>query len=345
MKIEETLSFDDILLIPQYSDIESRKYIDISNKLDDSITLQIPIISSPMDSVSETQMAISMNSVGGMSIIHRYNSIEKQVEMVKDFFKVYPEGLVGIAVGAKEDYIERSIEAIKNGAKIIAIDVAHGHHLLVKKAVEKIRKNVSDNIHLMVGNVATAEGYKFLANLPVQSVRIGVGNGSICSTRLQTGHGIPLLHSILECDRIRKHNDPLIISDGGVKNSGDCVKAIAAGADFIMTGALLAGTFECPGKVIETLGGKFKQYRGMASRESQLEWKGQSSSPEGVQTKIPYRGPVIPILEDIIGGIKSGLSYSGSRNIKEFKQKVKFVRQTSAGQLESTTHILNRNNG
>ena len=170
------------------------------------------------------------------------------------------------------------------------------------------------------------------------SVRCNIGGGSICSTRIQTGHGVPGLHTIINCARSDR-NAP-IIADGGIRNSGDIVKALAAGADFVMLGSLLAGTDEAPGDVISTRKGKVKAYRGMASKDAQVEWRGRTSSLEGIATTVPYKGPVADILDDLERGIRSGFSYSGARNLQELQQKAKFIRQTRSGQLESSTHIL-----
>jgi len=182
------------------------------------------------------------------------------------------------------------------------------------------------------------EGYNDLVDWGADSVRCNIGGGSICSTRIQTGHGVPGLHTIIECARSDR-NAP-IIADGGIRNSGDIVKALAAGADFVMLGSMLSGTDETPGDVVKTHEGKFKSYRGMASADAQIEWRGTTASLEGIATTVPCKGSVDDILADLERGIRSGFSYSGARSLKELQAKARFIRQTSSGQTESATHIL-----
>ena len=338
-KIKEALTYDDILLVPQYSEIESRQTIDIGNELSDTIRLDLPIISSPMDTVTEGAMASALASNGGLGIVHRYNTIDGQCE------EVVPVGatprLVGAAVGVTGDYLERAVQLVHSGVQVICIDVAHGHHFLVQRAIKSIREVLGDSIHIMAGNVATAEGYVALSDWGADSVRCNVGGGSICSTRIQTGFGVPGLHTIFECDKV--HTGAKIIADGGIKTSGDIVKALAAGADFVMLGSLLSGTNQAPGEVLKLANGKrYKTYRGMASKEAQRDWKGKYSSNEGVSAVVPTKGSVLGILEDLRNGIASGFSYAGARNLAELQQKAQFIRQTNAGRVESSAHILQK---
>jgi IMP dehydrogenase len=332
MKFQETLAFDDVLLVPKYSDIVSRNEIDISSKLGD-ITLQIPIISSPMDTVTEADMATAMSEMGGLGIIHRYNEIDAQAEMIN---RAIINGAVnvGAAVGITGDFIERAETMVNVGANVICVDVAHGDHISMKKALQLLRALLGTKAHIMAGNVATLEGFNHVSHWGADSVRIGIGGGSICSTRIQTGHGMPTLSSIMEC--AHSVHQTTTIADGGIKSSGDIVKALAAGADFVMLGSLLAGTDESPGDIIAD----FKIYRGMASKEAQRDWKGSYSSFEGISHKVPYRGSVKNILEDLTRNIRSGLSYSGARNISELRSKATFIKQSHAGQVESSTHII-----
>ena len=192
----------------------------------------------------------------------------------------------------------------------------------------------------MAGNVATLEAFNDLADWGADSIRVGIGGGSICSTRLNTGHGVPTYQSVVDC--ARSDRDAKLIADGGIKNAGDIVKALAAGADFVMLGSMLAGTDESPGETFTSENKKYKVYRGMASRSAQMEWRGKSSSPEGVSTTIPHKGSVVDILQDITGNIKSGFSYTGATSLEILQSKATFIRQTHAGQLESSTHILRR---
>jgi IMP dehydrogenase len=209
----------------------------------------------------------------------------------------------------------------------------------MKEALATLRQVFGDAVHIMAGNVATVEGYNDLVEWGADSIRCNIGGGSICSTRVQTGHGVPGLQTIIDCASTNARKVP-IIADGGIRNSGDIVKALAAGADFVMLGSLLSGTNETPGDTINTLEGKFKSYRGMASADAQIAWRGQAASLEGIATTVPCKGPVESVLEDLVRGLRSGLSYSGARTIKELQSKARFLRQTSSGQAESSTHIL-----
>jgi IMP dehydrogenase len=335
------LTYNDTLLKPQYSDIRSRSEVDIGNNLAGKY-FPTPIISAPMDTVTEGNMAKSMYKCGGLGIIHRYNTIPEQVKIAKEalMMKRTTKGAcVGAAVGVTGDYYERTQELIKIGVEIICLDIAHAHHVLTKEALFSLKRDF-DNVHFMVGNVATTEAFNDLSNWGADSIKVGIGGGSICSTRIKTGHGVPGLQAVADCSKAKKGKRTLLIADGGIKTSGDIVKAMAAGADFVMLGSLLAGTDESPGKVYDSENGKVKIYQGMASSEAQMKWKGTVSSREGISTTIPYKGSVEDIMEDLTIGIRSGFSYTGARNIKELWEKSQFMRQTSSGITESATHIL-----
>ena len=335
MKINKALTYDDVLLTPQYSNIRSRKEVNIGNDLDNNIRLNMPVISSPMDTVTEDKMAITMHQSSGLGIIHRYNTIQEQCELVRQC------EFAGAAVGVTCDFLQRAVNLFDSGAQVICIDVAHGHHILVQNAIKRIREELGNRIHIMAGNVATQEGFEALSDWGANSVRCNVGGGSICSTRIQTGHGMPGLQTIFDC--ARSDRDTKIIADGGIRSSGDIVKALAAGADFVMLGSILAGTSESPGNVVvEGNGSQYKLYRGMASKEAQMNWRGKFSSNEGISTRIPFKGSVKSVLEDLKNGITSGFSYSGARTIEELWTKAKFIQQTNAGLGESKTHILSR---
>lgn len=338
--MRETVTFDDVLLEPQFSNIDSRKLINLSSQLDPDYILRVPIISSPMDTVTEWYMAQAMTDLGGFGIIHRYNSIEEQVELVK-MAKAGDDGrLVGAAIGVSDDFVDRACALHDAGVQILCIDVAHGHHALVRHALTVLRNTFGSSVHLMAGNVATLRGFNDLSDWGADSIRVGIGGGSICSTRIQTGHGIPTLQSIIDC--ARSDRPAKLIADGGMKMPGDIAKALAAGADFVILGSLLAGTDESPGQVIEQDGRKIKSYRGMASREAQYKWRGRSSSVEGVAHHVDYHGPVHDVIHNLCRGIKSGMSYSGARNLQEFRAKALFIKQTMCGLAESGTHIKTR---
>jgi IMP dehydrogenase len=329
------ITYDDVLLVPQYSDIISRSEVNLTTDFGKGIELSLPIIASPMDTVSEADMAGNLNELGGLSIIHRYNTVEEQSAMIASLGK---KVLVGAAVGVLDDYMDRSRAAIEAGAKVICIDVAHGHHVLVKRAIQSIRELVGDDIHIMAGNVATLEGFNDLADWGADSIRCNIGGGSICTTRIQTGHGVPGLETILQC--AKSDRDAKIIADGGIKNSGDIVKAFAAGADAVMLGSLLAGTDCSPGTVFKTETGELrKTYRGMASAAAQRDWRGRVSSCEGVSSSVPYRGKLADVIKELERGIRSGLSYSGARSVRELRAKAQWMQQSNAGATESSAHI------
>jgi len=332
------IAYDDVLLVPQYSDIRSRSEIDIASNLGKGVDLCLPILASPMDTVSESAMANAMSISGGAAIIHRYNTIAEQVKHVG---KVEAPAVVGVAIGITGDYMERAAACLEAGATFLCVDVAHGHHIMMREALRQLRKSFGQRVHLMAGNVATLEGINDLADWGADSVRCNIGGGSICSTRIQTGHGLPGLQTIIECAKTDR--DVKIIADGGIKNSGDMVKALAAGADAVMVGSLLAGSTETPGEVFyDRDGHRWKTYRGMASKEAQIDWRGKYSSFEGVASRVTHQGPVGKILDDLEKGIRSGFSYSGARTLTELQAKAVFVEQTTSGLSESGAHIRSR---
>ena len=341
MTIPEALTYSDVLLEPQYSDIKSRSEVNIGSALDGPyayVPFRLPIIASPMDTISEEEMGVAMWQEGGLAVVHRYNTITEQASILDEII-VKAGCNAAAAIGTSGDYLERASALYETGVRILCVDVAHGHHILMKTALTELRATFGDKVHIMAGNVATLEGYNDLVNWGADSVRCNIGGGSICSTRIQTGHGVPGLHTIIDCAGTTSRKVP-IIADGGIRNSGDIVKALAAGADFVMLGSLLSGTDETPGNIINTHEGKVKSYRGMASKDAQVEWRGRTASLEGVATTVPCKGPVAEVLEDLARGIRSGLSYSGSRTITELQAKARFIRQTGSGQLESGTHIF-----
>ena len=337
MYIKDSITFDDVLLKPRYSSIHSRSEINLGSALSKKHGLRLPIISSPMDTISESPMAHAMDLGGGMSIIHRYNSIDEQCKHIEC---LAADTMVGAAIGMTGDYIDRSVALWDAGCRILCIDVAHGHHEMMRHSLETLRNTYGTEVTIIAGNVATKEGFDALSDWGADAVRVGIGGGSICSTRIKTGHGIPTLQSIMDCSR--SDRSAALIADGGIRTSGDIVKALAAGADFVMIGSLLAGTNESPGRTyfdVET-GTKRKVYRGMASKEAQIDWRGHTASVEGVTSSVPLKGPVSEVLKDLERGVRSGLSYSGARNIRELQSYATFIKQTVAGAAESSTHIL-----
>ena len=339
--MRKVLSYDDVLLVPKYSDITSRSEVDITTDLDKVITLDIPVIGAPMDTVVGTEMAAALSDMGTFGVLHRYCTIGEQSAMVEEVVaSSLGEHPIAAAIGATGDFLERATELVGAGAEILCVDVAHGHHQLVKRAIGQLRGAFGSDIHIMAGNVATAQAFEDLSNWGADSIRVGVGGGAACSTRTRTGHGLPVLDSIMRC--AESAGSAMLIADGGVRGSGDIVKAIAAGADLVMVGSLLAGTDESPGSVItdERTGHKRKVYRGMASGDAQSSWRNKVSVVEGVSTTVPYKGSVVDVMENIVGGIRSGLSYSGCQNLNQLRLTATFVNQTSAALAESKPHIL-----
>ena len=337
MKIN--LTYDDVLIVPQYSEVRSRSDVDISTDLGKGIKLRLPIISSPMDTVSEADMASEMSRNGGLSILHRYCTINEQLAMLLS--AKHEDRLVGAATGVTGDYLERAKELAYNGCDLICVDVAHGHHILVKEALAALKANLPENVHLMAGNVATLDGLNDLADWGADSVRANIGSGAACSTKIETGHGVPGLATLFECAKTDR--DVKIIADGGIRNAGDIVKALAAGADAVMVGSILAGTNEAPGRVFKDSNGLMrKEYRGMASASAQHDWRAKVASNEGVSSSVPMIGKLEDTLYELERGIRSGFSYSGAFTLKELQQKAKFIQQTRASMIESAPHILTR---
>ena len=333
--IKTALSFDDVLLVPQYSEIKSRKDIEIRQELRAVGDFSLPIISSPMDTITGEGMVCAMDTAGGLGILHRYNSIDEQAKMAMDIAS--GNHVVGAAIGIGEDCIERALTLARAGVSFLCIDVAHGHHSKLRYALASLREEVGEDIHIMAGNVATLEAFNDLADWGADSIRVGIGGGSICSTRIQTGHGMPTLQSVMDC--AQSDRDATLIADGGIRTSGDIVKALAAGADFVMLGSLLAGTDETPGQVMHTKNGREKVYRGMASKEAQRDWRNRVSSNEGISHTVSLKGPVKHVLDELRTGIRSGISYSGADSVLSLQSRATFIRQTQSGQVESSTHI------
>jgi IMP dehydrogenase len=335
---EEKLSFDDILLVPQYSDIISRKDVSlrtvIGHGTKKSIGLDLPLIAAPMDTVCEWEMAAAMRKSGGLGIIHRYMPIEKQVEQIR--LAVAAGRIAGGSVGARGTFISDAQLLVDAGAALILVDVANGHSQIAIDAVKHLRNVFGEQVHIMAGNVSTWDGYARLCDAGVDSVRVGIGGGSACTTRVVSGHGVPTLASVMSIlDKIDYKLDPAVIADGGIRNSGDAAKALAAGAKAVMVGRLLAGTDESPGKLLD---GQYKVFRGMASREAQEEGRGIVSGVEGISTVIPYIGSVEDVLSDFRAGLRSALSYTGVDNIIDFHFESMYNRVSSNSLNETKPH-------
>jgi IMP dehydrogenase len=472
LDIVEGLTFDDVLLVPKRSPIVSRSQTDLRTKLSRNITLNTPIISANMDTVTESNMAIALAREGGIGIIHRFMTIEDQVDEIlrvkrsesvmieqpytikpdltvadakkamadynvsgllveeggklvgiitrrditfeknnklklselmtrevitakpgitidrakeilhnqrieklpvvddkghivglitsKDILKMdqYPHAskdrkgrlLVGAAVGVKGDYLDRAEALLEAGADIIVVDIAHGHSENAINTVHMIKKAFPD-CELIAGNVATGEGTSDLIKAGVDAIKVGVGSGSICITRVVTGSGVPQMTAVTESVKVARNYDIPVISDGGIRNSGDITKALAAGASSVMIGSLFGGTDESPGKTLVKNGKKYKMYRGMASFYASLGRKYREEGPEvvdsgdlndyvpeGVEAMVPYKGSVVEIIRQMVGGLRSGLSYCGAKTIPEMQMNADFIKITSAGYIESQPH-------
>ncbi len=472
MEFKEGLTFDDVLLVPKYSDITSRTQTDLSTKLSRNISLNIPFLSANMDTVTESNMAVTMAREGGIGIIHRFLTIEEEVKevlkvkragsvMIENPYTIGPDQtvndaikyadeqgvsgllvidsesklvgiltnrdlkfesdtsklvkdvmtkdvvtgkpgisleeakeilhkhrieklplvddsnhvkglittkditnienfpsaskdkkgrpLVGAAVGVKGDFMERTESLLEANADVIVVDIAHGHSENAVSTVRHIKKAFPD-CELIAGNVATAQGAEDLIKAGVDSVKVGVGSGSICITRVVTGSGVPQLTAVMDCAKIGKENDVPIISDGGTRTSGDATKALAAGASSVMIGSMLGGTDESPGALLTKNGKRFKVYRGMASLAASLGRKSKENGhvsidddlndyvAEGVEAMTPYKGSVTDILKQLTGGVRSGLSYCGAHTIPQMQENAEFIKMSRAGFAESQPH-------
>ena len=471
MEFREGLTFDDVLLVPKYSDITSRSQTNLSTKLSRNISINIPFVSANMDTVTESSMAVAMARAGGIGIIHRFLTIKEQANEVlkvkrsgsvmienpyvihldktvqdainyaeekeisgllvtdsnsklvgivtdrdllfetdthlikdvmtkdvvtakpgvsldeakkilhkhrieklpivdesgfikglitsKDITNIedYPSAskdkkgrpLVGAAVGVKGDFMERTESLLEAGADVLVVDIAHGHS---ENAINTIRniKKAFPKCELIAGNIATAQGAEDLIKAGVDAVKVGVGSGSICITRVITGSGVPQLTAVLDCAKIGKDYGIPIISDGGTRTSGDATKALAAGASSVMVGSMLGGTDESPGTVLTKNGKRFKIYRGMASLGASLGRKSKETGSisldedlndfvaEGVEAMVPYKGTVTDILKQLTGGVRSGLSYCGAHTIPQMQANAEFIKMSGAGFAESQPH-------
>ncbi len=346
VSIKEALTFDDVTLAPKYSAILPSE-VDTSIKLTNNLKLKIPLLSSAMDTVTESKMAIAIAKAGGIGIIHRNLDTKKQLFEIKKVKK--QKLLVGAAVGAGPKELQRAKDILKEGVDLIVVDTAHGHTKKVSEIVKFIRKTKDKKTALCAGNIATPQAAKFLLKLGVDIIKVGIGPGSICTTRLVAGIGVPQLSAILSVRNGIRNKNVKIISDGGIKYSGDLAKAFAAGADAVMIGSLFAGTDETPGKIIKKNGKLFKSFRGMGSvgamNKGSADRYFQSKQkdilkyvPEGVEGFAKYKGSVENVIYKLIGGLKSSMGYLGSKQIKYLRNKPKFVKITKAGFYESMVH-------
>jgi IMP dehydrogenase len=333
------LSYGDVLLVPQRSPVDSRSDVDLSTNLTPNIELDTPLLSAPMDTVTESELAIALSRAGGFGTVHRFMTVEEQAEEVR---AVKEAGeLVGAAVGINEDYLDRTEAVVDAGVDCVVVDVAHGHLEKCLDAVRRIRQEFPD-AELVVGNVATKAGVEDLYEVGADCVKVGIGPGSHCTTRKVAGAGVPQLTAVSDCAEVARDLGITTIADGGIRTSGDAVKALMAGADTVMMGSLFAGAEESPGTVIEREGIRYKRSRGMATTAAANARTDKDEKPradEGVEGLTPYKGPVAEVVAEFCAGIQSGLSYCGGRTIPEARERAEFIRVAPSAQEREGAHF------
>ncbi|MFH0836064.1 MAG: IMP dehydrogenase [Candidatus Micrarchaeota archaeon] len=344
IKFEKSYSFDDVLILPRHSKVLP-KDADVSTELCAGIKLGIPLLSAPMDTVTEKEMAIAMARVGGLGFIHRNLSVEEQSEHVKAVKQeqgneascVDENGKlrVGAAIGVKD--FTRAERLVKAGADVLVIDTAHGHSQNVIDTIEELVKGIG--VPIIAGNVVTSEGGMALEEAGADAVKVGVGPGAICTTRIVSGVGLPQITAIME---VASAVNVPVIADGGVKFSGDIAKAIAAGAHSVMCGGLLAGTDEAPGSIVNVGGRKMKEYRGMGSlaalEKGSKDRYGGNLISQGVEAAVECKGPVIDVLRQNIGGLRSAMGFTGCATLQEMREDAEFAVISRSGLKESHAH-------
>lgn len=354
------LTFDDVLLVPAYSEVLPRE-VSTKARFTRNISLNIPIVSAAMDTVSEKAMAIMLARKGGISVVHKNMSIEAQARQIREV-KEYPaegdkipcldaEGRLRVAagVGITTDVLDRVTALVEAGVDAIVLDSAHGDSHGVVEALRKI-KAVYPELDTVVGNIATAEAAVRLIEAGADSLKVGIGPGSICTTRIIAGVGVPQISAIYDVAKAAEGSGVPVIADGGLRYSGDIVKALAAGGDSVMIGSMFAGTDEAPGEIFEENGRKFKSYRGMGSVDAMKAGSrdryfqdGEDSTkklvPEGVVARVPYKGSVADIIYQLVGGIRSGMGYCGAADIDAL-HTARFVRITANGLVENHPHDI-----
>ena len=337
--MKQAITYDDVLLVPSYNHYESRKLVDTSvTDRSGKLSMRLPVLTANMDTVTEHAMANFIGERGGMGVLHRFMPIERNVAEYR--LCRFP---TAVSVGCARVDVERAAALLGAGAQYFCIDVAHAHAKYVGRTLKTMRELVGENACIIAGNVATYAGADYLASCGADVIKVGIGGGAVCTTRIKTGFGVPNLTAIQECARV----DRSLIADGGIRTAGDIVKALAFGADFVMVGSMLAGTRVTPGAVLNrTVNGveqKFKSYRGMASAEVQEDFHGGMAdwkTAEGVAMEVPYRDDEEAIVADIVGGLRSGMTYGGAATVRELQRKLDWVLVTGAGRVESLPHRL-----
>ena len=356
--MKNSLTYDDIQLVPQYSNIPSRTQIKLHTLVSRRYGILNPIVASPMDTVCGLEMAYKIFKLGGVGCIHRFNTIEEQSNIIKELYhRIYsekwgtqftswgvmvddwhseiPHVPIMAAIGVSESDKDRAKSLVESGCNILLIDVAHGHHENVRKMIEWCKSNLDETVDIIAGNIATKEAAQELESWGADGLRVGIGGGSLCTTRLKTGFGIPNVSCLEDITSVAKTP---VMADGGIRSSGDISKALALGASQVMLGSLIAGTDEAPGKILETSRGLYKRYRGSASLETKVTHGQQARNVEGESTTIPYKGGVKFIVNGLLDGIKSALSYGGAETLKDFNPP--YVQVTNSGINEAKPHLL-----
>jgi IMP dehydrogenase len=332
------LTFDDVLIVPSKSAVRSRKDPVLSTRLTKRLRIDLPFISANMDTITESPMANAMAALGAVGILHRFLTIEQQVQEVRAVRETGTK-VVAASIGVNEEGRSRAEALVREGANVLTIDIAHGHSTAMIETLQWLKDKFADRVELIAGNVATPEATLELIEAGADAIKVGIGPGSMCTTRMITGAGVPQLTAIAWCaDMARVHGVP-VIADGGLKTSGDIVKAFAAGADSVMLGSLLSGTLETPGPVHNG----HKRYRGMASRAAQVSWRGQLPEgmvPEGEATTVAVKGHVKDVILELAGGLRSGMSYINASELSEIPEKARFIEMSANGYRESGAHGL-----
>jgi len=330
------LTYDDVLLVPAKSAVRSRKDPNLTTHVTRNHKLNLPFISANMDTITEAPMAAAMHQLGALGILHRFMPLEEQIQQVRTLRDANVD-LIAASIGVNEDGRARAQGLVEEGVKILTIDIAHGHSTAMIETIQWLKDRFAERVDIIAGNVATPEATLELIEAGADAIKVGIGPGSMCTTRMITGCGVPQLTAIAWCcDAAKAHKVP-IIADGGLKTSGDVVKALAAGAECVMLGSLLSGTIETPGAIHY---GK-KHYRGMASRAAQVSWRGslpEGMAPEGESTAVPVKGYVRDVLLELAGGLRSGMSYMNAVEITEIPERARFMEMSANGYRESVAH-------
>lgn len=339
------LTFDDVLIVPSKSEVRSRREPSLRSQLTKNKTIETPIISANMDTVTEADMAIAMDQLGAVGILHRFVSIEEQVRFAtqvreQSAKKNGADAIVAASIGVNDDFKDRAKALVQAGVNVITIDIAHGHAVSMME-VMKWLKDTYPNVDLIAGNLATPEAAYDLIKAGADAIKVGIGPGSMCTTRIITGCGVPQLTAVAMCSEVGIEMGVPVIADGGIRTSGDIFKAFAAGASTVMLGSMLSGTIETPGEIKN---GR-KQYRGMASKSAQVSWRGgvpEGMAPEGESTFVSVKGHVKDVINELTGGVRSGMSYVNATQFHEIRDKARFIEMSSSGISESRAHGLHQ---